>query len=138
MYPTITQNNCVNRVKVKKAVGYDYDLQKVKLSRQHIEEEGLQDRISVIHKNIFEADISQASIITMYLLDSVCAALGPKLAKELQPGTRVVSYCFPLPWWSLIKKSEREAVLLYTIPESLPSSVHPGIPSITYTSYDLS
>ena len=65
-------------------------------------EESLEDRIEVIHGNFFEVDISDADVVTLYLLTSVNERLRPKLERELKPGTRVVSHDFEVPGWKPI------------------------------------
>jgi len=64
-----------------------------------IKELGLEDRITVVRGNFFDIDLSDADVVTMYLLTSVNERLRPKLEKELRPGTRVVSHDFEIPTW---------------------------------------
>ena len=53
----------------------------------------------VIQADLMEVDLSPANVVTMYLSDSVNARLAPKLRRELNPGTRVVSLDYALPGW---------------------------------------
>ena len=57
--------------------------------------------------DIFESDISPATVVTLYLLTSINERLRPKLQKELRPGTRIVSHQFRMGDWD----PEREIVV---------------------------
>ena len=52
-----------------------------------------------LNEDLFEADISEASVVTLYLLDSLNEKLRPKLLRELKPGTRIVSHSFRMGEW---------------------------------------
>ena len=84
---------------VKKAVGIEIDREKYQLALSRIREEGLEGRVEVIHGDFFETDISDATIVTLFLLTSVNEMLRPKLEKELKDGARVVSHEFRIPGW---------------------------------------
>jgi hypothetical protein len=56
--------------------------------------------VRFISTNLFTADVSRASVVTLYLLQSINERLRPKLVRELKPGTRVVSHVFNMgPEW---------------------------------------
>ncbi|MHA2393888.1 MAG: SAM-dependent methyltransferase, partial [Promethearchaeota archaeon] len=57
----------VEAFKVKKAIGYELDKQRYKSTIKEIQRRNLQDRIEIIHGNLFEADLSDATVITLYL-----------------------------------------------------------------------
>lgn len=85
--------------------GIDLDPQRIKEARQNAQEQGLGDKVMFIREDIFETDFSRASVITMYLLNSVNRKLRPRLLKELDPGTRIVSHSFDMGDW----QPDREA-----------------------------
>ena len=62
-------------------------------------EAGVEDRVEFILSDLFDADISQATVVTIYLLSKVNLRLRPKLFRELSPGTRVVSHDFNMGQW---------------------------------------
>lgn len=68
-------------------------------SMARIKDMGLSDRASIINASFFDVDLSNADVVTMYLLTSVNERLRPKLEKELRPGTRVVTHDFEAPGW---------------------------------------
>lgn len=71
-----------------------------------IKEYGLTGRVRVIHGSFYEVDVSEASVVTLYLLTSVNEKLRPKLEKELRPGARVVSHDFEVPGWRPVRVEE--------------------------------
>ena len=58
-----------------------------------------EDKVRFIEADLFEADISDATVVTLYLLTSLNMKLRPKLLKELKPGTRIVSHAFDMEDW---------------------------------------
>lgn len=79
--------------------GVDLDPQRVREARENAIEEGVDDRVLFLQEDIFETDIHQASVITMYLLTSVNQKLRPRLFEDLRPGTKVVSHSFDMGSW---------------------------------------
>jgi hypothetical protein len=69
--------------------------------------------VKFVEKNLFEADIHEASLMTLYLLPDVNLRLKPKLLKELKPGTRVVSHSFDMGDWQPDKKIQMNGRTLY-------------------------
>lgn len=78
-----------------KAVGVDKNPQRVAESLENVKKNGVQDKVTIIQDDLFNIDLSPATVITMYLLPSVNNALLPKLEK-LKPGTRIVSHDFDI------------------------------------------
>ncbi len=81
------------------AVGVEIRQDLYKQCVEKVRDLGLEDRVTVIHGSFFDVDLSEADVITMYLLTSVNERLKPKLEKELSGGTRVVSHDFEVPGW---------------------------------------
>jgi hypothetical protein len=61
--------------------------------------EGIADRVKFVNADLFKTDISQATVLTMYLLPDTVNLLRAKLLAELRPGTRVLSHDYPLSGW---------------------------------------
>ena len=55
---------------------------------------GVTDRVTFVHGDLFQSDISQASVVTLFLLPSLNMQLIPKFKRELRPGARIVSHHF--------------------------------------------
>jgi len=77
------------------AVGYDLDPDRVKESRENVEKNQLGHLIRIEQKDIFTLDLSEADVITLYLLPSLNVRLIPQLEK-LKPGSRIVSHNFDM------------------------------------------
>ncbi|HEY6821573.1 MAG TPA: methyltransferase domain-containing protein [Burkholderiales bacterium] len=71
----------------------------VKLANEEARKEGIADRVKFVKQDLFKTDISQATVLTMYLLPDTVNLLREKLATELKPGTRIVSHDYPLTGW---------------------------------------
>jgi len=72
--------------------GVDIDPELVKLSNSEAKRRGVSDRASFQVQDVFKADLSQATVLTLYLLPSMMTNLQSKIFSELKPGTRVVSH----------------------------------------------
>ncbi len=79
--------------------GVDLDPQRVKESIENARVAGVADRVSFHQRDLFDTQIAQATVLTMYLLPEVNRALRPRLLAELKPGTRVVTHDFDLGEW---------------------------------------
>ncbi len=79
--------------------GVDLDDNLVRMARRNAEKEGVANRAEFHTRNLFDTDISKASVISMYLLNSVNLRLRPSLFK-LKPGTRIVSHDFDMGKWT--------------------------------------
>jgi precorrin-6B methylase 2 len=88
-----------------RGVGIDIDPERVKEATENTRKAGVADRVKIIRGDLFEADISPATVVTLYLLTDLNLKLRPKLMRDLQPGTRVVSHAFNMGDW----KPERSA-----------------------------
>lgn len=103
-----------------RGVGIELDSKLVKISREVAREGEVESRVTFIHGDLFEADISPATVVTIYLSARVNARLEPKLRKELRPGTRVVSHQFPIGEWAPDKTLTAEdgtQLYLWTVPK---------------------
>jgi tRNA G37 N-methylase Trm5 len=96
-----------------KAVGYDLDPERIKEATENAEKAGVQSKVKFLEKNLFDADIKGASVITLYLLPGVNEKLKPRLLAELQPGSRIVSHSFAMPDWKPAKQIEVSGRTLY-------------------------
>ena len=75
-----------------KGVGIDINPVRISESKENAIKERVTDNVRFIEQNLFEADISEATVLTLYLLPSVNLRLRPKLFSDLKPGTRIVSH----------------------------------------------
>jgi hypothetical protein len=89
---------------VKKAVGYEIDAQRYYSTLLEIERQNLENKIHLIYGNLFEADVTEATVITLYLTTSGNRRLKPKLTKEAGSDTRIVSHDFTIEGWQPLKR----------------------------------
>ena len=80
------------------ALGIEYNPDMVELSKRNAAKESVSDKASFMKADFFEADLSQAQVITMFLLPDINLKLRPKLL-NLRPGTRIVSNSFTMGEW---------------------------------------
>jgi cyclopropane fatty-acyl-phospholipid synthase-like methyltransferase len=78
------------------AVGIDINPVRVKEANERVTKAGVQDKVKILNEDLFTANISQASVVTLYLLQTLNEKLIPKLNQELKPGTRIVSQTFTM------------------------------------------
>ena len=71
----------------------------VKLANEEAKKEGIADKVKFVKQDLFKTDVSQATVLTMYLLPDTVNLLKDKLLSELKPGTRIVSHDYPLTGW---------------------------------------
>ena len=79
--------------------GVDIDPKRITEARKNASKAGVDDKVLFIEGNLFETDFSKATVVTMYLLNSVNMKLRPQMLEKLKPGTRVVSYYFNMNDW---------------------------------------
>ncbi|HUK40026.1 MAG TPA: class I SAM-dependent methyltransferase [Candidatus Acidoferrales bacterium] len=82
-----------------KAQGIEYNPDMVELSRRNAAKEGVSDKAQFTKADLFDADLSQATVITMFLLPDINIRLRPKIL-DLKPGTRIVSNSFTMGDWT--------------------------------------
>lgn len=79
-----------------RAVGIDIDPVRIEEARANAQAAGVTDEVSFRQEDLFEADFSDATVVTLYLLQSLNERLKPRLLSELKPGTRIVSHAFTM------------------------------------------
>jgi len=83
-----------------RGTGIDLDPERIGEARKNAEQAGVADRVNFKVANLFETDVSPASVVTLYLLPNVNIKLRPRLWKQLKVGSRVVSHAFDMgPEW---------------------------------------
>ena len=102
-----------------RGVGIDIDPQRIREARENAKAAGVTDRVKFIEGDLFQADLSPATVVTLYLLESLNLKLKPKLMSELKPGTRVVSHAFSMGPWSPEQELDIDGrrVYFWTIPK---------------------
>jgi len=101
------------------AVGVDIDPERIAESTANGKTAGVMDKVKFIQGDLFEANIKEATVVTLYLLTSLNLKLRPKLWRELKPGTRIVSHAFDMGDWQPEKTEDVDGRKIYfwTIPK---------------------
>jgi cyclopropane fatty-acyl-phospholipid synthase-like methyltransferase len=101
------------------AVGVDINPVRVKEANERVTKAGVTDKVKILNEDLFETNIGQATVVTLYLLQTLNQKLIPKLNKELKPGTRIVSQTFSMgddyPPERTVEVAGR-SVYLWTVP----------------------
>lgn len=82
-----------------RGVGYEIDPALVRQAIQRAHRLGLSDRVTFKQEDLFQADLSPATVVTLYLGNDLNRRLRPKLLSELRSGSRVVSHAFDMADW---------------------------------------
>ena len=105
-----------------RALGVEFNPDMVKLSRENAQKEGVAGKAAFIRADLFKTDLSQATVITMFLLSSINLKLRPKIL-DLKPGTRIVSNTFTMGDWEAdetatvnARDSSYNTALLWIVP----------------------
>ena len=96
-----------------RAVGIDIDPKLVARARRNAEQAGVSGRVSFRNEDLFEADFTEATVVTLFLYPDVNLKLRPKLLKELKPGTRIVSHWHDMEDWKPVRTIHIEGRPLY-------------------------
>jgi ubiquinone/menaquinone biosynthesis C-methylase UbiE len=86
-----------------RGVGIDIDPERVTEARENARKAGVSDKVRFLQEDLFNAKISDATVVTLYLLPEVNDRLKPKLLRELKPGTRVVSHNYGMTDWTPLR-----------------------------------
>jgi len=99
-----------------RGVGIEIDPEKVKEARAAVQAAGVGDRVTIIEGNIFDPSIkiSDATVVTLFLLQSLNEKLRPRLQAELKPGTRIVSNAFHMGMaWPAERTADLPSTTIY-------------------------
>lgn len=108
----------VQKYNAARAVGIDINPERISEAQANLKAAGVGDRVRFLNEDLFEAKISDATVVTLYLLPSLNLKLLPKLLAELKPGTRIVSHAFDMGSWKPQQtlKANGSTVYFWTIP----------------------
>lgn len=106
--------SAVNDFGAKKAIGYEIREDLCVSAEKEIRKLQLQDRIKIVHGDLLEADLSNCSVVTMYLSSEANELIRIKLQEQLKPGSRVVSYSYPINSWNATEEVKLQDLNLGT------------------------
>lgn len=103
------------------ALGVDLNPVRIQEANENAKREKVTDKVEFREEDLFKTDLSKATVITMYLLNSVNMKLRPEILK-LKPGTRIVSHSFSMGDWRPDREEivEGRTVYMWIVPETMP------------------
>ena len=109
---------------IARGIGIDIDPDRIKEANENLSKAGVGKRVRFVNADLFETNLGDATVVTLYLLPALNLKVLPKLLKETKPGTRIVSHAFNMGTWKPEKALQVEGrdVFFWTIPA-------PGTPS---------
>lgn len=115
---------------VRRATGIEINPELVRRSQVNAQQAKVGDRVQFYQQDLFDADLSNATVVTLYLLADVNLRLRPKLLRELKPGTRVVSHNYSMGDWKpervvQVESSggRRHTIYYWVVPETIPANL---------------
>jgi len=99
-------------------VGIDINPERISEANANARKAGVTKKVKFIQGDLFKADFSNASVVTLYLLNEVNLRLRPILLEQLKPGTRIVSHSFTMGDWPPEETVNVDGTMIYfwTIP----------------------
>jgi SAM-dependent methyltransferase len=107
-----------------RGVGIDLDPNRIEEANTNAQKAGVTNRVRFMQQDLFKTDLSNATVITLYLLPSVNLELRPRLL-QLKPGTRIVSHAFDMGDWKPDQTLEvnGKKVYYWVVPEKIPENL---------------
>lgn len=121
-----------------RGVGVDIDPQRIRESVENAERAGVGDRVAFMQEDLFRIDFSEASVLTLYLLQDVNLRLRPRILSDLRPGSRVVSHDFHMGEWEpdAVARVGSHSVYYWMVPADARGSwewvVQEGVGNVDY------
>jgi SAM-dependent methyltransferase len=104
-----------------RGVGVDIDPARITEARANAVKAGVADKVTFMQQDLFDTDIKEATVVTLYLLPDVNLRLRPKLLADLKPGTRIVSHNYDMGDWKplqtiIVKVPEEHTIYYWVVP----------------------
>jgi 2-polyprenyl-3-methyl-5-hydroxy-6-metoxy-1,4-benzoquinol methylase len=108
-----------------RGVGVDISTERIQEANANAQKAGVTDRVEFRQQDLFETDLRNATVVTLYLLPDINLKLRPKLLKELKPGTRIVSHAFDMGDWKpqRVQQVDGKTIYLWVVPKQVPPNL---------------
>ncbi|HSP40255.1 MAG TPA: class I SAM-dependent methyltransferase [Gillisia sp.] len=102
-----------------RGVGIDIDPRRIEEANENARNANVTDLVEFRQADLFESDFSEATVVTLYLLNTLNEKLKPILLKQLKPGTRIVSHAFEMGDWKpdFTREVDGTRIFMWTVPE---------------------
>ncbi|HNR13735.1 MAG TPA: class I SAM-dependent methyltransferase [Thermodesulfobacteriota bacterium] len=107
-----------------RAVGVDIDPARIKECTENAKKSGVEPQVTFFQADLFDVDLHEATVVTLFLLPKMNLELRPKLLRELKPGSRIVSYVHTMKHWKPDKTGDCDGRPYYcwTVPAQVSGS----------------
>lgn len=109
-----------------RGIGIDINPERIQEANENARQAGVTNRVTFLQQDLFASDISEATVVTLYLLPQLNLKLRPQLLEQLKPGTRIVSHDFDMGDWKsdrVVQTKEGSMIYLWVIPEEIPANL---------------
>ncbi len=112
-----------------RGVGIDINPERISEANANAQAAKVTDRVQFRQQDLFKTDLSEATVVTLYLLPDINVKLRPQLFKQLKPGTRIVSHDFDMGEWKPERvvqvqgPTRQHTVYYWTVPETVPANL---------------
>lgn len=112
-----------------RGTGIDINPERIREANANAQKAGVTDKVQFRQQDLFKTDLSDATVVTLYLLPDINVKLRPQLFRQLKPGTRIVSHDFDMGEWKpervvQVQGPNRQHTLYYwVVPEKVPANL---------------
>ncbi|KJH72412.1 SAM-dependent methyltransferase [Aliterella atlantica] len=112
-----------------RGTGIDINPERISEANANAQKAGVTDKVQFRQQDLFKTDLSDATVVTLYLLPDINVKLRPQLFRQLKPGTRIVSHDFDMGEWKpervvQVQGPTRQHTLYYwVVPEEIPANL---------------
>jgi 2-polyprenyl-3-methyl-5-hydroxy-6-metoxy-1,4-benzoquinol methylase len=108
-----------------RGVGIDINPRRIQEANANAQKAGVTNLVEFRQQDLFQTDLSNATVVTLYLLPDINLKLRPKLLKELKPGTRIVSHAFNMGEWKpeRVVRVNGRTIYYWVVPKNIPANL---------------
>lgn len=96
-----------------RGIGIEIDPLRIADAMEYAGDAGVEHLVDFVEDDIFTADFHEATVVTLYLLESINIQLRPELLRQLRPGTRIVSHAFNMGDWKADEQVDLSGISIY-------------------------
>jgi protein-L-isoaspartate O-methyltransferase len=114
-----------------RAIGIEINPQLIKEANANAQKAGVTNRVRFLNQDLFTSNFSDATVVTLYLLQALNVKLRPQLFQQLKPGTRIVSHDFDMGEWKPDRTEKvnvngrTHTIYFWTVPKQVPANLRP-------------
>ncbi len=108
-----------------RGVGIDINPERIEEANENAQKAGVTDLVEFRQQDLFKTDLSNATVVTLYLLPKINLKLRPQLLQQLKPGTRIVSHAFDMGNWKpeRVEKVDGSTIYYWVVPKNIPANL---------------